>query len=76
MQFDLFTPYPPKATDPNAIYQGADARSETAFTPKFGLQYEPRMGLMFFANVSKGFKSGGFNIGDGNGGFARDAVVL
>ena len=74
VQFDLFTPYPPEATDPNAIYQGANARSETAFTPKFGLQYEPRMGLMFFANVSKGFKSGGFNIGDGNGGFAPETL--
>ena len=73
VQFDLFTPYPPELP-PNPYYQGFHKRSETAFTPKFGIQYEPRKGLMFFANVSKGFKSGGFNIGDANGGFAPETL--
>jgi iron complex outermembrane receptor protein len=38
--------------------------SFTSFTPKAQLQWTPAKGLMAYAGVSKGFKSGGFNFGD------------
>jgi iron complex outermembrane receptor protein len=34
-----------------------------AFTPKFGLRYKFRDAAQVYATVSRGFKSGGFNIG-------------
>jgi iron complex outermembrane receptor protein len=34
-----------------------------AFTPKIGLQYQPSANAFLYATASKGFKSGGFNIG-------------
>jgi len=73
VQFDLFTPYPPELP-PNPLFVRSGSRSETAFTPKFGLEYKPRHGLMIYATVSKGFKSGGFNIGDANNGFEPETL--
>ncbi len=73
VQFDLFTPYPPELP-PNPIFTRSAARTETAFTPKFGIEYKPRRGLMFYATASKGFKSGGFNIGDANNGFEPETL--
>ena len=35
-----------------------------AFTPKAVLNYKPTPDLTFFASVQKGFKSGGYNLGD------------
>jgi iron complex outermembrane receptor protein len=35
----------------------------SSFTPKAQLQWTPAKGLMAYAGVSKGFKSGGFNFG-------------
>jgi iron complex outermembrane receptor protein len=37
--------------------------SFSSFTPKAQLQWTPSKGLMAYAGVSKGFKSGGFNFG-------------
>jgi len=37
--------------------------SFSSFTPKAQLQWTPYKGLMAYAGVSKGFKSGGFNFG-------------
>ena len=37
--------------------------SFSSFTPKAQLQWTPSKGLMAYAGVSKGFKSGGFNYG-------------
>lgn len=37
--------------------------SFSSFTPKAQLQWTPAKGLMAYAGVSKGFKSGGFNFG-------------
>lgn len=37
--------------------------SFSSFTPKAQLQWTPAKGLMAYAGVSKGFKSGGFNYG-------------
>lgn len=34
-----------------------------SFTPKVGLELRPRPGMLFYANVSRGFKAGGFNVG-------------
>lgn len=39
--------------------------SFSSFTPKAQLQWTPTKGLMAYAGVSKGFKSGGFNFGRG-----------
>ncbi len=33
-----------------------------AATPKIGLEYFPREGLMFYGSVTQGFKSGGYNL--------------
>jgi iron complex outermembrane receptor protein len=45
---------------------GANFKGEvsfSSFTPKAQLQWMPSKGLMAYASVSKGFKSGGFNFG-------------
>lgn len=36
-------------------------RTWDAFTPKFGLEFHPNESTMFFASITRGFKSGGFN---------------
>lgn len=62
-QFDLSREY---AVDnpPIPYVTRRDSTSDTAFTPKFGLEWRPVDDLMVYATVSKGFKSGGFNLGD------------
>lgn len=35
----------------------------SAFTPKVGLHYRPQGGVQAYATLSRGFKSGGYNIG-------------
>lgn len=40
-----------------------DAASWTSFTPKFGLNFAVSDDVFAYASASKGFKSGGFNIG-------------
>ena len=40
--------------------------SEDRFTYRFSLNYEPNEDLLFFANYSTGYKSGGYNSGGGS----------
>nr|WP_176392295.1 TonB-dependent receptor [Sphingomonas sp. CDS-1] len=40
-------------------------RSEGKFTYRVNLSYEPKRNLLFYANYTTGFKSGGFNAGGG-----------
>jgi iron complex outermembrane receptor protein len=41
-----------------------DARTWSAFTPKIAAQYQFTPDLMAYANISRGFKSGSFDIGN------------
>jgi iron complex outermembrane receptor protein len=49
---------------PNPVVSATniDSASFHAVTPKLVLQYEPTNGLMAYASVSKGFKSGGYAV--------------
>ncbi|MCB2050153.1 MAG: TonB-dependent receptor, partial [Novosphingobium sp.] len=38
----------------------------TAFTPKFGIEYDITDGTLFYASYTKGFKSGTYNVGQIN----------
>lgn len=47
-----------------------DSAKYTNFTPKFGLEFKPNEDTMLYGTVSKGFKSGGFNmVGATEGGY-------
>jgi len=62
-QFDVARPYSP--TNPlSPVATRNDRKSEDSLTPKFGIEYTPRDSLLLYASVSKGFKSGGYNLGD------------
>jgi len=37
------------------------SRSDDAFTPKFGIDYQATRDLFFYVSATRGFKSGGFN---------------
>ncbi len=41
-----------------------DSESWTDFSPKVGISYQPSERLMFYASITDGFKSGGFNFSD------------
>ena len=47
-------------------------RKASAFTPKFGINWRPQDGLLFYASATRGFKSGGFDTGTTN---ERDAAA-
>lgn len=46
----------------------SESAKYTNFTPKFGLEYKPNDNTMVYGTVSKGFKSGGFNMVGGTPG--------
>ena len=46
------------ATNPAAFYLH---RTDHAFTPKFGLDYQATSNVLLYASITKGYKSGGFN---------------
>ncbi|MBO9695948.1 MAG: TonB-dependent receptor [Sphingopyxis sp.] len=44
---------------------GRTSASWTAWTPKFGIDYDLTDDVMAYASATRGFKSGGFQLGDG-----------
>jgi iron complex outermembrane receptor protein len=72
-QFDLFRPYPPVLA-PSPIFTRSASSTDKAFTPKVVLQYKPRRGVMFYVSASKGFKSGGFDVGDPSPAFRPESL--
>lgn len=50
----------PFFSDPFAI---SSSKRYNAWTPKVGMQYQPRDALMLYASATRGFKSGGFDFG-------------
>lgn len=41
-------------------------RKADALTPKFGINFRPRQGMLIYASATRGFKSGGYDIGTTN----------
>ncbi len=62
-QFDLSRLYAPD-NSPLPIVSRQASTSDNSITPKLGLEWRPVDDVMVYATVSKGFKSGGFNLGD------------
>ncbi|MBL4895071.1 MAG: TonB-dependent receptor [Emcibacter sp.] len=62
-QFDLVRAYIPGQA-PLPVFTRQDSSSNTAFTPKIGMEFILTPDVMLYASISKGFKSGGFNLGD------------
>jgi outer membrane receptor protein involved in Fe transport len=42
-------------------FEGSGEKKETPVTPKFGINYEPVRGQLFYATAAKGFRTGGAN---------------
>jgi iron complex outermembrane receptor protein len=62
--FNLAVPYPPFVNlMVPTLHVGGNSATDKSFTPKVQLSYKPRPGMMVYASASKGFKSGGFDIG-------------
>lgn len=61
-QFDLVRTYDPANPVIPSRTQSLDA-SWSAFTPKVTVEYQPADNLFLYGTVSRGFKSGGFNVG-------------
>jgi iron complex outermembrane receptor protein len=64
-QLDTVRPYnPANPVIPRAV-NGTQDRAATwnGFTPKVTVEYKPVRNIFLFATYSKGFKSGGFNLG-------------
>ena len=62
LQLDLVTPYSP--ANPYAPTRfNTDSKRWNSLDPKVVLSYTPRTNLLLYASYSKGFKSGGFNLG-------------
>ena len=63
-QLDFFTPF--ESDNPiipiAPVYPREDSERDSAFMPKFGIEYSPNTNVLLYSTVSKGFKSGGFNI--------------
>lgn len=76
---NLVTPFPPfvgffPALPPGGV-RGQQEHTWSSFTPSVTLQYEPRRGLFMYATYSKGFKSGGFNLGNLQPPFAPEKIT-
>ncbi|WP_158682285.1 TonB-dependent receptor [Sphingopyxis sp. MG] len=69
-----------RAYDPNASliplpgFPRSARTRNTAFTPKLGVQFQATPDALFYATVSKGFKSGGFNLGVDRPAFAPEKL--
>ncbi len=62
-QFDLSRAFS-LSNPPIPYVTREDTTTNKAFTPKFGVEWRPQRDLLLYASISKGFKSGGFNLGD------------
>src|SRR3546814_17085495 len=63
-QYDLTRDYTPDAPTLNLPGFPRSAKtSDDAFTPKFGIQFSPSDDVLLYGTVSKGYKSGGLNLG-------------
>src|SRR3546814_4633975 len=49
----------------NQVDAGQPKSSWTARTPKIGIDYDVAADVMVYASATRGFKSGGFQLGDG-----------
>src|SRR3546814_7453521 len=49
----------------NQVDAGQPKSSWTAWTPKIGIDYDVAADVMVYASATRGFKSGGFQLGDG-----------
>lgn len=73
--FNLTVPFPPQVdVSAPTPHVGGNSSTDKAFTPKAQIAYTPRKGLMFYASASKGFKSGGFDIGTTNPAFKPETL--
>lgn len=61
-QFDTVRTYSPTAPIIPNRTQSIDG-SWSAWTPKLTLEYQPQDNLFLYGTISRGFKSGGFNVG-------------
>ena len=66
-QIDFFTPWPPFGADfPATPPGGRQSKSTTwdAFTPSLTLEYQRSDKMFLYFDYSRGFKSGGYNVGN------------
>ena len=54
----------PCAVLPGFVCAQKDSAKFNALTPKFGIDFQATRNVLLYANVSKGFRSGGFSVGD------------
>ena len=52
----------PDSAVPSSVYSYSDEIAHTAWTPKFGLEFELPGGALSYLSATRGFKSGGFNV--------------
>lgn len=77
-KLDLTTAYPPfvpvyPPTPPGVRRQ--TSASWTSFTPSVTVEFKPTEDLLLYATYSKGFKSGGFNLGNVQPPFAPEKIT-
>lgn len=73
--FNLSVPFPPRIdVSVPTNHVGGNSSTDKAFTPKVQVSFKPQRDLMFYASVSKGFKSGGFDIGTTNPAFDPETL--
>jgi len=77
-KLDLTTAYPPfvpvyPPTPPGVRRQ--TSASWTSFTPSVTVEFKPTQDLLLYATYSKGFKSGGFNLGNVQPPFAPEKIT-
>lgn len=76
---NMAAPYPPVISDVNADFPGARHSQQNAtwksFTPSITLEYQATGNLFTYVTYSKGFKSGGFNLGNIQPAFAPEKIT-
>ncbi len=75
---DLVTPYPPflpALPFPAGARRQQTSASWSSFNPSATLEYKPNDDILFYATYSRGFKSGGFNVGNVQPAFAPETIT-